>query len=415
MKNSFFLVFALLNVLVISCANRDAEDQTKNIATPAEMKIQEVLNKKFNEVISEPSISAPEFTTNEKTSPNIIVKGTIEGNPVKTVFLQELTRTQFVYIDSAVVDEKGNFKFTVSSFTEPTLCFLSFDAPKPPGFPIVLGKSTKVSFAIKNSGWISYKVDGDKQNLLMNELFNTYVNHDKNLQDFNREISEIDPTTVTDSLRVAVGERFKNMQKSRTDDIAKFLTKNEGTPASYYAVTFLFQEPVISLMQAAYDKLKVSMPTSKYTTDLKTTIESIAPLEVGGQAPDIALKDLDGQVIKLSSLRGKIVLIDFWASWCGPCRKENPNVVRLYNDFKNKGFEIYGVSLDSDAEKWRAAVAKDGLTWKHVSDLGGWQNAAAKAYQVSSIPFTVLLDKNGRIIAKGLRGDELAAKLAELL
>ncbi len=415
MKNSFALVFTLLNILAVSCANKSADHNSENLTTPAQSKIHAVLHKKFNTQLALPSIAMPQWTAGEKASPKTIVKGAIEGTPTKTVYLQELTKEKFVLLDSTIVDEKGNFSFNISTFTEPTLCFLTFNSANPPGIPIILSHNTKLSLAIKNSGWITYTSEGDKQNKMMNDLYTIYLNHDKNLQDFNREISEIDPSTVTDSLREAVGNRFQSMQKSRTDGIIKFVSSSEGSPASYYAVVFLFQEPNFSLMQVAYDKLKVSLPNSKYTNDLKTTIESIAPLETGGLAPDISLRNMEGTEIKLSSLRGKIVLIDFWASWCGPCRKENPHVVQLYSKYKTKGFEIYGVSLDDNADKWKAAVLKDGLTWTHVSDLRGWQSAAAKKYQVNSIPFTVLLDKNGRIIAKGMRGEELDAKLAELL
>lgn len=413
MRKSFLMVFTLLNVLVISCANKESQNHSE--LTPAEAKIQAVLDKKFNTILSLPSVSAPQFTEAEKTSPKTIVKGTIEGTPVRIVYIQELTKTQFILIDSTLTDEKGNFSFEISTLKEPTICFISFNSSNPPGIPIILGNNSKLSLAIKNSGWITFTSVGDKNNQSINELYNIYLNHDKNLQDFNREISQIDPSTVTDSLRIAVGNRFQSMQKSRTDDITKFVNSKDGSPALYYAVTFLFQEPNIGLMQIAFDKMKISIPTSKYTIDLKTSIESIAPLEVGGLAPEIQLKTMDGADIKLSSLRGKIVLIDFWASWCGPCRKENPNVVNLYNQYKNKGFEIFGVSLDDNPDKWKAAVQKDGLIWKHGSDLRGWQNIAAQTYQVNSIPFTVLLDKNGRIIAKGLRGEELANKLAELL
>lgn len=161
---------------------------------------------------------------------------------------------------------------------------------------------------------------------------------------------------------------FRLWRKKRTDDIAGFVKTKEGSPASYYAVTYLFQEPSISLMQIAYDKMKISIPASKYTKELKVAIESVAPLEVGGLAPDIQLKNLEGKEVKLSSLRGKIVLIDFWASWCGPCRKENPNVVNVYNKYKSKGFEILGVSLDEDQEEMESHFKR----WpylKHVSNL----------------------------------------------
>ena len=114
-------------------------------------------------------------------------------------------------------------------------------------------------------------------------------------------------------------------------------------------------------------------------------------------------------------MRGKYVLIDFWASWCGPCRKENPNVVRLYNQYKDKNFEIFGVSLDQDREKWLKAIQDDNLTWTHVSDLKFWQSAAAQLYNVNSIPATVLIDPQGKIVAKNLRGQALEDKVAQLI
>ncbi|MBK7869827.1 MAG: TlpA family protein disulfide reductase [Saprospiraceae bacterium] len=148
--------------------------------------------------------------------------------------------------------------------------------------------------------------------------------------------------------------------------------------------------------------------------DLQKHLDAVKSFAVGGVAPDFAQKTPEGEDLKLSDLRGKVVLVDFWASWCGPCRRENPNVVRVYNQYKEKGFEILGVSLDQDKNRWLQAIEKDGLTWRHVSDLKGWQNEVAQLYSVSAIPHTILLDAEGKIIARNLRGPALENKLAEL-
>lgn len=136
---------------------------------------------------------------------------------------------------------------------------------------------------------------------------------------------------------------------------------------------------------------------------------------VGNTAPEITLLDTNGQVVSLSSFRGKVVLVDFWASWCKPCREENPNVVKMYQKYKDQGFEILGVSLDQADKPWKKAIVDDQILWTHVSDLKGWQSSAAKLYAVESIPATFLLDREGKIAAKGLRGEKLEQKVAELL
>lgn len=168
------------------------------------------------------------------------------------------------------------------------------------------------------------------------------------------------------------------------------------------------------LLLSAAERFVKAFPDDERKGQLEALLAAEGALRKGQPAPDIALAGPDGEIYRLSSLRGKWVLIDFWASWCRPCRMENPNVVRLYQKYHPKGFEIFGVSLDYQRDAWLQAIRQDNLTWIHVSDLKGWQSAAAQLYRVSSIPATVLVDPEGRIAAKGLRGATLEAKLREI-
>ncbi|MDP4664181.1 MAG: TlpA family protein disulfide reductase, partial [Salibacteraceae bacterium] len=153
---------------------------------------------------------------------------------------------------------------------------------------------------------------------------------------------------------------------------------------------------------------------NEYYDALSSEVLAMRKLAPGSPAPEISLPQPNGEMLSLSDLKGQYVLIDFWASWCGPCRRENPNVKRVYEKYHDKGFEILGVSLDKAANAWTAAIAQDGLTWKHVSDLQYWNSSVVPEYQITGIPLTVLVDKEGNIIAKNLRGPALEEKLAEI-
>jgi peroxiredoxin len=219
-----------------------------------------------------------------------------------------------------------------------------------------------------------------------------------------------------------IQEQFMTMQKANVASIKKLIDEMGTSIVSLYATNFLNTEEEVDLayLSQLANKFQKEAPNTSYAKDF---IKQVKDLEkkmasmptIGKQAPEITLSNPDGKSISLSSLRGKYVLIDFWASWCGPCRQENPNVVRMYNKYKGKDFEIFGVSLDQDRAKWLAAIEKDQLTWTHVSDLKGWQSAGGQAYEVNSIPATFLIDKTGKIIAKNLRGPALEQKLEEVL
>jgi peroxiredoxin len=232
---------------------------------------------------------------------------------------------------------------------------------------------------------------------------------------FNKEVEAIDPQTASANIREETTKKYNALIAKRASDIENFIRTEPTTPATYFAAKYLFNEPIPSLLMIAHEKLARDFPNSSYTASLGKTIEKLGPTIDGAIAPEIKLKTPEGDSLALSSLRGKVVLIDFWASWCGPCRRENPHVKAIYDRYKDKGFEIYGVSLDSKEASWKAAIQKDGLTWKHVSDLGGWKSSAAQLYQVRSIPSTFLLDRDGRIVKSGFRSNQLESLLVPLL
>lgn len=207
----------------------------------------------------------------------------------------------------------------------------------------------------------------------------------------------------------------KLSEKTYINSILNFIKKNpESNVGGYLIFSSVFDFPTIAIYDTLYNALSAKVKKGKFGTLAKQKVNSLKGTTIGYPAIDFSQADQNGKNISLSSLKGKVVLVDFWASWCGPCRAENPNVVLAYKKYHNKGFEILGVSFDENKDKWLKAVEKDGLTWPQVSDLKGWQNAAGKIYGVTSIPFNLLLDKEGKILGKGLRGPELEAALVKI-
>lgn len=206
-------------------------------------------------------------------------------------------------------------------------------------------------------------------------------------------------------LQGAINEVLDKMPSSSSAKRSALLALIDGLRESNETLCLAYIDEYLS--EFDYDRQEI-------TAQLQQLKLSMQGIKIGELAPEIALPSPQGDTLHLSDLRGKVVMIDFWASWCGPCRRENPYVVELYKTYKEKGFEILGVSLDRDKAQWQAAIAKDGLTWPHVSDLKYFQSKAARTYNVQAIPFTVLLDKSGKVIAKNLRGEALSKKLEEI-
>ena len=200
------------------------------------------------------------------------------------------------------------------------------------------------------------------------------------------------------------------------DNIDSLVAAHPASPVSAYLCMRNFATRMdYDGVKAIRDKFDASLDTTVYVKQIEDLLGRLVNLRVGATAPDFTLNDPDGKPVSLSSLRGKYVLVDFWASWCPDCRKENPNIVAAYKKYQNKNFTVLGVSLDRKKEPWVAAIEKDGLTWTHVSDLQGWNTPVADLYVIKWIPKNYLIDPEGVILASGLEGEALDTKLAEVL
>lgn len=248
------------------------------------------------------------------------------------------------------------------------------------------------------------------------------------LNGFNMRLQEVD------AIRNEIVAKGESMDSSKVVLENSFREKITSTGAFLLAFADSTRTPVVAVyalgmsrnlvspdqIKPAITNLAKRFPQSKKITKLVSDFNKETPTQpaedlVGKEAPSFELPAVDGKILSLASLRGKYVLVDFWASWCKPCRMENPNVVAAYQRFKDKNFTVLGVSLDKDKDNWVKAIKDDRLDWPHVSDLKQWGSIVVPLYQIDGIPFNVLIDPNGKIIAKGLRGEELQSRLAELL
>ena len=358
------------------------------------------------------------FCDGNKKNSSFQLKGTLSDSKAETLYLEKLGSAKQVIIDSVILDENGNFEFT--NYT-PKIGFYRIKTNDKNFAMLVLDSADKVTItgSVKDLG-NTFKVEGSPETTIFIEYNNLSKSRDIKLDSLNKAFQLLMETNKMDSKRMdslsAIFETPYNSIINQSNILmVDKITKNTNMYSSIMAIQALDPDKYSDLYKSLDAGLSKKFPNDKNVIMFHEVVERMLSTNIGQFAPEISLPSPDGKEIALSSLKGKLVLIDFWASWCGPCRKEMPNVVKIYSKFKNKGFEIYGVSLDQDKEKWMEAITKDGINWPQVSDLKYWDNVAAKIYNVQGIPYTVLIDKDGKIIAKNLRGQELEKKIAEVL
>lgn len=337
------------------------------------------------------------------------IQGKLSNAKEITVYFQKIVENGEETLDSVKTDADGNF--SLRNLASGLDYYMVRTDPANVIFLVLKGgESVKLTGDAKDMEH-TYTVSGSEDSELLKEL----RQYEKHLGDSLNTVY----AAFRDENPYRKDSAGTFLQKYYTETMAayskKFINKNITSIVSLSATKFLNQQTSMELLMKLETSLSKQYPENKYVQDYKALMSDLQKLPPGSEAPEINLASPSGVMTTLSSLRGKVVLVDFWASWCAPCRKENPNIVRIYNKYKDQGFEIYGVSLDENVESWKTAIQKDGITWPQVSELKKWNSKVVKDYSIEAIPYSVLLDKNGKIVAKGLRSDELDLKLMELL
>lgn len=326
------------------------------------------------------------------------------------IYLQQVGESGLENKDTAeLIDSKIQF---TGSLEQPEMIYLRVgDSRK---MINIFAENSTISVRVQIDSLQDAKVTGSRTHDELLEFKDYLKPVDEKINKLRVEYREVVQQGDTDR-RAEIDAEYEELRQEQIMMIKDFVANR---PASHLSPFIIRSYLAYELNYQELDEMLVSLDSGVHVSrDYKTLRERADILEnvaVGKPAVDFALNDTTGNPISISSFKGKFLLIDFWASWCTPCRVENPNVVRLYNDFKDKGFEIIGVSFDEQRDRWIDAIHKDNLTWSHVSDLQGWSSAAGKLYAINAIPATVLLNREGTIVAKNLRGDALRQKLEEL-
>ncbi|HXB08343.1 MAG TPA: TlpA disulfide reductase family protein [Puia sp.] len=272
-----------------------------------------------------------------------------------------------------------------------------------------------------------YQVSGSEGSNQLKDLIDRFGKKNYEVERTMAELDSLKTAKAPDSLLLAGTNKKNNAVQDLNTLLRQFLNTNNNATLCALALTFAnrsfsrteFESSLADLMRRYPDNSVLADVKKNYDLQQAQMAEqermSQANSWVGKQAPELALPDANGKIISLASYKGKFLLVDFWASWCAPCRAENPNVVKVYNEFRGKNFAILGVSLDKERDSWMEAVRSDRLAWTHVSDLKYWQSKAVQTFNFNGIPYNVLIDPQGKVIAEGLRGDDLETKLKEVL
>ncbi len=318
----------------------------------------------------------------------------------------ELAGQPPIRVDSVLVDAKNGFSFKRKEADQGNLYQLNIAGRQKVLF-LAEGGETLVlqpNMSVKGS-----KTNDDYQALM--KMYQSMIAENQKRQN---EYAEAEKKKDQKKL-AEIMAGYETSGREFSQKVKAMLPSMGASMAALFATNFIDPQTDFKTLDTLARKFEKERPNMKQGQVFAGNVRRMRGVQVGDLAPEIAIPDTLGKELKLSSLKGKYVLIDFWASWCGPCRMENPNVVRVYQKYKDKGFTILSVSLDDNKASWLKAIAKDGLTWSHVSELKKWNSVVAQTYGVNGIPAAFLLDKEGKVIAKNLRGDALEAKLIEVM
>ncbi len=342
------------------------------------------------------------------------VTGTLEGATSERVILKKLRKGQPVDVDTVEMVD-GVFTFT-GSVEAPELYFAVVDGKQQPAVFFVSNNKITITGNVDNLA--EAEIKGSESTELFNK-FNDEVPGQDRAEELQQEFQMAYMSQDADKQKL-IQEEMQSIMEDQRAYFKTFVDANTDNACGLFLASQMAPSLDLEELRALIGKFESSMADHVYLTEIKDLLGPLEEFEKaqaataeGAVAPDFTLKNTDGEDVSLSDFRGSYVLVDFWASWCAPCRQENPNVVKAYKAYNSKGFEVLSVSVDRDTEAWKKAIKEDGLTWTqvHADEASG----VAKDYGIQSIPSTFLLDKEGKIIAKNLRGEALESKLAELL